>query len=189
MIDFFRIKSIRDVGSGTGRALLTLKPFHPTLKVVRLELSRAVEGLTIADDRFHRLTGCPVLINNVASRSSARPRTPSGASWARSPTPLSSVTPCCASKIRTLRSRSLTKTNSSWIENADLRGARWLGSSPGLLGRNALRALAPGQRRPRRFGSAFEKDEIKTALLSPRWVLVQTRLITGPSCSSHPFLP
>jgi carbamoyltransferase len=55
--------------------------------------------------RCHRLTGCPVVINtsfNVRSEPTVcRPRTPSAASWAGGSTSLSSVTPCCARKIRT----------------------------------------------------------------------------------------
>ena len=55
MIDFFAVKSILDVGSGTGRALLTLKRSHPTLRVVGIEPSSEMraqgyrKGLTTND--------------------------------------------------------------------------------------------------------------------------------------------
>ena len=39
MIDFLEIASILDIGSGTGRALLTIKHFHPKLRVVGIEPS------------------------------------------------------------------------------------------------------------------------------------------------------
>src|SRR5262245_15589532 len=39
MIDFFGIRSILDVGSGTGRAPLAIKRVHPTLSVVGIEPS------------------------------------------------------------------------------------------------------------------------------------------------------
>jgi hypothetical protein len=39
MIDFFGIQSLLDVGSGTRRALLTIKPARSALRVVRIEPS------------------------------------------------------------------------------------------------------------------------------------------------------
>lgn len=39
IIDFFQIKSVLDIGSGTGRALLALRRMHPGLNVVGIEPS------------------------------------------------------------------------------------------------------------------------------------------------------